>query len=84
MLVTPLPVFDGTSVCHRLSSPHPFYLASGRYQEFVVSRYTSIWGLMGLSTFNFKVHAHVSYTLGKTASHTDPAWSLRHSSRSGI
>ena len=42
----------------------------------MVSRYISIWGFMGLSTFNFKVHGHVSYTLGMTASHTDPARSV--------
>ena len=69
-------MFGGTRVCHRLSLPHPFYLVSGGHQKFVVSRYISIWGFMGLSTFNFKVHGHVSYTLGMTASHTDPARSV--------
>lgn len=77
--VAPLPVCDGAGVCHRLSSPPPCYLARGRYQEFVVIK-IHIWGLMGLSTFNFKVHAPVSCTLGMTASHADPACSLGHSS----
>lgn len=31
---------------------------------------------MGLSTFHFKVHGYVSYTVVMTASHTDPAWSV--------